>query len=585
MTSFKTKLQGHRLVQALPAPPAEDRRGFIRGVALGAVALSGMGLAGCGGGGGGSGGDAPAAAFDHGVASGDPLADRVILWSRVSTPEADIAVGWEVASDAGFANVVSSGSASANAATDHTVKVDVAGLQPAKAYWYRFKAGAATSPVGRTRTLPSGNVSQVRLAVFCCANYPAGYFNVYADAAARDDLDATVHLGDYLYEYGRGEGASANEQALNRLVQPAAETLSLADYRARHAQYKTDPDLQALHARAPMIAVWDDHEVANDTYRSGAQNHQPATEGDFAARKAAAIQAYHEWMPTRPGAGERLYRSFDFGDLMSLHLLDTRVIGRDQQLAYANYFSAAGFDAAGFNAAVANPERQLLGAEQTLWLQQQLGASTATWQLLGQQVLIGRMNIPAAIVAEATHPGTGVTVSQYTAIAAKAQTDPASLTPAERAILAQPFIPYNLDAWDGYAAARETVLATARSLDKNLVVLSGDTHNAWANDLLDANGNAVGVEFATASVSSPGFEASLPNENPAALAASLAQLIVPLQYCDTARRGYLLLTATTAQCRADWVYVSTVSSRTYTATTGKSLRVLPGSGQRKISAV
>jgi alkaline phosphatase D len=579
MTPTKTRLQGHNLLQTPLAAAGEGRRGFIRDLALGTIALGGLGLAGCGG------DDDPSAAFQHGVASGDPLVDRVILWTRVTTPETSLRVSWELASDAGFSAVVASGAVTATAASDYTVKVDATGLEAAKAYWYRFRAGNATSPVGRTRTLPSGSVAQVRLAVFSCANFPAGYFNVYAEAAQRDDLDATVHLGDYLYEYARGGYASGNAQALGRQVEPGTELLSLADYRTRHAQYKTDADLQTLHARAPMIAVWDDHEIANDAYVTGAENHQPATEGDYAQRRAAAIQAYHEWMPTRVGTAERIYRSFDFGSLLSLHMLDTRVIGRDQQLDYANYFTATGFDAAAFTAAVGSPTRQLMGAEQTTWLQQRLAASTATWQVLGQQVLMGRMNIPAPILSEANNPGTGVTVSQYAAIVAKAQTAPATLTPTEQAILAQPSIPYNLDAWDGYAVARETVLGAARALDKNLVVLSGDTHNAWANDLLDLSGNQVGVEFATSSVSSPGFEEYLPAEDPAQLAASLTQLIGPLQYCDTSRRGYMLLTATATECRADWVYVSTIASRSYTATTSKSLRMLPGAGNRRIAEV
>lgn len=557
-----------------------SRRDFLRDAALGVVAIGTVHLAGCG-----SDND-PDLAFTHGVASGDPLADRVILWTRVTTDAAgSTELRWEVASDAGFATIVASGSASTDASRNHTVKVDATGLQPNTRYWYRFSAGDHRSPVGRTKTLPTGSVQQVRLAVFSCANYPTGYFNVYAEAAKRNDLDATVHLGDYLYEYARGGYASEDAAALGREVQPAGEILSLADYRRRHAQYKTDPDAQALHAAAPMIAVWDDHEIANDAWRNGAENHQPATEGDFAARRAAALQAYHEWMPTRVGADASLiYRSFDFGNLVSLHMLDTRLVGRDEQLDYADYFTPTGFDAAGFTAAVADPQRQLLGATQTAWLQQRLAASTATWQVLGQQVLMGRMNIPAPILQEATAPGTGVTVSQYAAIVAKAQTNPASLTPTEQAILAQPSIPYNLDAWDGYAVAREAVLGTARQLDKNLVVLSGDTHNAWASDLLDINGNQVGVEFATSSVSSPGFEEYLPGEEPATLAASLTQLIGPLQYCDTARRGFMLLTATTAECRADWVYVDTIASRSYVATSNAALKVLPGAANRRIVA-
>ncbi|EJE53235.1 phosphodiesterase/alkaline phosphatase D [Acidovorax sp. CF316] len=562
--------------------PEEDaqssRRNFVRQLALGAAALGTLPLAACGGS-----DSPPEVRFDHGVASGDPLGDRVMLWTRVTPPAnhgEDIPVRWEVASDAAFANLVAQGTASATAARDFTVKVDATGLKPATTYHYRFTAYASTSPAARTRTLPAGGVAQVRLAVFSCANYPTGYFNVYADAARRNDLDATVHLGDYLYEYARGGYASANAGALGRLAQPAGEILSLADYRTRHAQYKTDPDLQALHAAAPMIAVWDDHEITNDTWANGAENHQSATEGSFAARKAAAMQAYHEWMPTRNAQPELIYRSFAFGDLVALHMLDTRVIGRDEQADYTRFFTASGFDAAGFTAAVGSPTRQLMGATQTQWLQQQMAASSATWQVLGQQVLMGRMNIPAPILIDTMQPGAGVSVSQYAAIVAKAQTAPATLTATEKGVLAQPSIPYNLDAWDGYQAARETVLGMARGLNKNLVVLSGDTHNAWANELADMGGNAVGVEFATSSVTSPGFEEYLPKENPAVLAGALQQLIQPLKYCDTSRRGYMLLTATATECRADWVYVNTITSRGYTASTGKSLKVLAGAAGR-----
>jgi alkaline phosphatase D len=256
-----------------------------------------------------------------------------------------------------------------------------------------------------------------------------------------------------------------------------------------------------------MIAVWDDHEIANDTWATGAENHQSATEGSFAARKAAALQAYHEWMPTRNAQPDLIYRSFNFGNLLALHMLDTRVVGRDEHLPTTPASSPPAVLTLPVSPPPwAHPTRQLMGGTQTQWLQQQMAASTATWQVLGQQVLMGRMNIPAPILVETIQPGAGVTVSQYAAIVAKAQTAPATLTAAEKAILAQPSIPYNLDAWDGYQAARETVLGTARSLGKNLVVLSGDTHNAWANELADMGGNAVGVEFATSSVSSPGFE-------------------------------------------------------------------------------
>jgi alkaline phosphatase D len=580
------------------APADAGRRGFVRRLAAGAGALGAMPLLAHAHGRDDDNEDQDErderhehghrVRFTHGVASGDPLSDRVILWTRVTPviPRANARIGvrWEVARDARFRHIVARGRAVATAASDYTVKVDPQGLRPATTYHYRFSVGDTTSPAGRTRTLPKGDVDQVKLAVFSCANYPAGFFNVYADAARRQDLDATVHLGDYLYEYGQGGYASADAAALGRLVDPVGEIVSLQDYRLRHAQYRGDADLQALHAMAPMIAVWDDHEITNDSWRDGAENHQPATEGAYSVRKAAAIQAYHEWMPTRVAQPGIIYRSFDFGSLVSLHMLDTRLAGRDQQLDYNDYFTATGFDAAGFTAAVANPARQLLGAEQTTWLQQQLSRSTATWQVLGQQVLMGRMNIPAPILVETITPGAGVSVSQYAAIAAKARSAPATLTTAERAILAQPSIPYNLDAWDGHAVARETVLGTALSLKKNLVVLSGDTHNAWANELNDRLGNPVGVEFATSSVTSPGFEAYLPNENPAVLAGALQQLISPLKYCDTSRRGYMVITATREACQADWVHVDTIAQHAFVATTDKSLKVLAGGAGRIVSA-
>ncbi|RCW75666.1 alkaline phosphatase D family protein [Pseudorhodoferax soli] len=568
----------HPLAEAAPTQPG--RRRFVRQVALGAAALGGLALAGCGGS-----DDDPEVAFAHGVASGDPLADRVILWTRVSTAATgDIVLRWEVATDSAFANIVASGETRTAAARDHTVKVDATGLSAGRSYWYRFNAYGQLSPVGRTRTLPAAGAAQVRLAVFSCANYPAGYFNVYAEAAKRNDLDATVHLGDYIYEYARGGYASADAAALGRLSEPATETVQLADYRRRYAQYRGDADLQALHAAVPMIAVWDDHEISNDTWRNGAENHQP-DEGDFGARKAAAVQAYHEWMPIRSGTDTGLiYRSFDFGGLLALHMLDTRTIGRDEQLSYTPYITQTGLDAAGFSAAVGDPARQLLGSTQAAWLGQQMAASTATWQVLGQQVLMGRMQVPAPLLFGLLGLG-GVSLVEYSALATKAATAPQTLTPQELAVLQAPAIPYNLDAWDGYPAAREAVLEMARSRDKNLVVLAGDTHNAWASDLLDAQGGRIGVEFATSSVTSPGFEDYLPGENPAVLAGALTQLVGPLQYCDTARRGYMVLTATATECRADWTYVDTIASRSYQAVTDKALRVLPGAANRRIVAV
>lgn len=548
-----------------------NRRDFIIGVSAGAAALPGVSRAVV---------LDPSAAFTHGVASGDPLSDRVILWTRVSPALGNsVAVNWEVAADAGFAQVLRRGRALALATNDHTVKVDAMGLPAGANLFFRFSTAGQTSPVGRTRTLPVGALSSLKLAVFSCSNYPAGFFHAYAEAARMEDVFAAVHLGDYIYEYARDGYASADAAALERESEPPHELLSLNDYRRRYAQYRSDADLQALHAAMPWICVWDDHEISNDTWKDGAENHTPATEGDFALRRAAAIKAYHEWLPIRaPEANrlQRIYRSFSFGNLVDLHMLDTRVIGRDLQLDYANYFGANGFDGARFTADIANPARQLLGAEQTQWLSGRLAATQSTWTLLGQQVLMGRMNIPAPLVLGQ------ITFGAYSQLLFKAATAPATLTPQEQAILAQPAIPYNLDAWDGYAVARETVLGTARALNKNLVVLAGDTHNAWASDLADRNGNPVGVEFGTPGVTSPGLETYFPNENPQAVAGGLQQIIGPLVYAETANRGFMVVTATPQECRCDWHFVSTVKSASYSAYVAKSLRTLPGAGNRTL---
>ncbi|MFZ6815698.1 alkaline phosphatase D family protein [Undibacterium sp. Rencai35W] len=558
-----------------------SRRQFIRDFTFGTVAVSSaLSLAACGGGNGNN----LTVNFLHGVASGDPQSDKVIIWTRL-TPSAsqDLDVTWEMASDDQFTRIVKSGSFTTTAARDFTVKVDVTGLSASTVYFYRFTYGTARSATGRTKTLPTGSVSQVKLAVFTCSNYPAGYFNVYAEVAKLNDIDAAIHLGDYIYEYQRDGYASQDAASLNRLVDPKNEIITLTDYRSRYAQYRTDGDLQAMHAALPLIAIWDDHEFANDAWTGGAENHDPATEGPFSARRAAALQAYNEWMPIRlpdTTKNDRIYRSFDFGNLVSLHMLDTRLIGREQQLSYTNYISASGaFDAVKFTTDISNPARQLMGAEQTSWLQSQLGKSTATWQILGQQVLMARMNIPAPLVLQA------INFSDYTALLVKAQTAPATLTAAEKQILAQPSIPYNLDAWDGYAAARETVFATAKALDKNLIALAGDTHNTWASDLADLSGNAVGVEFGVTSVTSPGFEEIFPKEDPAKVAGGLEQIIGPLVYAETKSRGFMIVTATPTEARAEWRYVSTVKSKTYTVVPGKTLKTLPGAANRKLLPV
>jgi alkaline phosphatase D len=570
-----------------------NRRDFLRASALavGTIVVS-SGLQGCLS---SSSSDDAARelSFNHGVASGDPLADRVIIWTRVTPLDgrsADISVGWEIATDAAFTDLVHSGTATTGAARDYTLKVDAQNLLPGTTYYYRFKAADVISPVGRMKTLPAGSIDQVRFAVMSCSNYPAGYFHVYAAAVAESELDAVIHLGDYIYEYGNGGYATEDAAALGRLLPDnnAEEILSLTDYRRRYALYRTDTDLQSLHAAAPFIAVWDDHEVANDTWRDGAENHNEG-EGDFTARKLAALQAYFEWMPVRPASAndeETIYRRFDFGDLVSLHMLDTRIIGRDEQLDYANYIGASGFDATAFAADVSDSNRTLLGQKQLNWLQTQLATSTAIWQVLGQQILMGRMLLPAEMLTALQSPGSGELTTMLTelvTIKLRRQAGDPTLTSEEIARI-ETVIPYNLDAWDGYAYEREVLLGTARGLNQNLIVLAGDTHNAWANNLATLSGDAVGVEFATASVSSPGLEEYLglsDAEVPGAEQA-ITTLVDGLEYLNANQRGYLVVTFTTNDAVADWRFVDTVKSSTWNLDTSraKSLRTLPGAANR-----
>lgn len=580
-----------------------NRRRFMKGfgtIGITAVGASSLGLVGCG-----SDDDSfntdvgETVSFDHGVASGDPLSDRVILWTRVTpqnTGSQKFTVKWLMARNPQMTDVVSQGEIIASAVKDYTLKVDVNALEPNTVYYYQFVVGKKASRVGKTKTLPVGQVSQVKMAVFSCANYPAGFFHVYADAAKRNDLDVCIHLGDYIYEYGRtvtnAQGntvpayASANAAAIDREVMPEQEAFTLNSYRTRYAQYKTDADLQDLHAIAPMIAVWDDHELANDTYSGGADNHQPSTEGSWDARKVAALTAYHEWMPIRTDEKSEIYRRFDFGNLLTLSMLDTRVVGRDKQLNYVDFIKVDNIvgpyiDTDAFILATNDSERQLLGLKQSNWLVSQLQQSTAKWQMLGQQILMGRMNIPAPVILNLANPQYGLSINAYLALVNKAQTNPQALTPREQALLQQPSIPYNIDAWDGYGSARELVLNAAKSLNKNLVVLAGDSHNAWANNLTTKEGATVGVEFATSSVSSPGFEEYVPDLPPATVQAVLVQLIDGLKYMNPNERGYMAITVTPESCQTEWIFVSDILKQTYSSEIGKTLKVM--AGENKIS--
>ncbi|MBX9902584.1 MAG: alkaline phosphatase D family protein [Burkholderiaceae bacterium] len=535
-----------------------------------AVIASGGVLTACGSNGVELGGEQ--AAFNYGVASGDPLADRVILWThaKIST-DASVPLTWQIAADANFSPILFSGKVTASADTGFTAKVDATGLSANTEYFYRFVApNNSVSAVGRTRTLPVGNVSEVKLAVFSCSDYPAGYFNAY-DAAVSSGAQVALHLGDYIYEYKDGVYPPAASAVAARVSAPASEVVTVADYRARHALHKADPYVKALHARMPLIAIWDDHEFANNAWIGGAENHNPQTQGTWNARKAAASQVYHEWMPIRspdPSNLLRIYRSFDFGNLLSLHMLDTRIIGREQQPD--RMLDANGRDVPNpaFLPYAFNRNKQLLGETQQAWLDTQMTGSKATWQILGNQTIMGRTILPASVLSTnlSTASVTAYLTAKATPVALQTQEQKDLLDPSKN-----PRISYTFDDWEGYPAARDAVLNSAAKLKaagKKFVVLSGDSHNAWYYKLTLADGTQVGAEFAGMSVTSSGFEGVFPPAvvPPATLAATIRAFVEDLNYVDTYRRGYMLITVTPAATKADYVYVSTVTSSSYTTT-------------------
>ena len=517
-----------------------SRRRFlaISAATLGSLAIRGMPVL-----------AAAPAHFTHGVASGDPLQDRVILWTRVlpgsGQPET-LDVKWEMATDQRFNNIVATGLTQTGPARDFTVKVDASGLDAGQSYFYRFNAEGVTSVTGRTRTLPSAGVAQARLAVVSCSNYPQGYFNAYKEIAARD-CDAVLHLGDYIYEYPDGGYANPLILEKGRHVQPIHEIVSLEDYRMRYGLYRSDADLQAIHQAHPFICVWDDHEITNNTFKEGAENHNPDQgEGDFGGRRLAAIQAFHEWLPIREQSSIEegiIYRSFDFGDLASLIMMDTRLVGRDEQLTHNMNIDV-------IRSELADPARSIIGAQQENWLAAQLKNSADAgipWQIIGQQVIMGRKNIPLVANEEfAPEVRDAVANSRYALLRERGQLG----------------LPLNFDAWDGYPANRERVLDMFRELANNVVVLAGDTHSSWAFDLHDEEGDAIAVEFGTPSVSSPGFESFMPLPEDK-LVEAFMRASPEMRYMRGLGRGWMELDITREKIANSYFYVSTVMEQAY----------------------
>ena len=484
--------------------------------------------------------------FTHAVASGEPSQHSVLLWTRYVSPDETKLVA-EVAENVSFDRIVAGAEAVASPERDHTAKVDVAGLQPGRWYYYRFRAPSGEiSPTGRTRTLPDGPISRFTLGVFSCANLPFGWFNAYAHAAGRSDLDLMVHLGDYLYEYERGKYPVVEDVLPGRPIEPAHETLHLADYRLRHAAYRADPDLQRLHQAFPMIAMWDDHELANDAWKGGAQNHQPATEGAWEARRAAAVRAYREWMPVSDNG----YQEYRVGELATIFRPDTRLAGRVEQLSLARALQGQADPKAAMIAfrdgPWNSPERTILGFEQEQRLAEGFRRSSAAgvrWQVLAQQLVMGSL-----VLSPKAAEWIGRDASEQT----RRNTEIGLLA-------ASVGLPLGMDMWDGYPAARGRLLKSAQEADANLVVLSGDSHNAWAFDL--ANGGAsAGVEFAGQSVTSPGFESYAPGVSTAELASATMARNPGLKWANLERRGYMAVEFTPARATAEYVLLDTVRS-------------------------
>ncbi|WP_232366818.1 alkaline phosphatase D family protein [Alteripontixanthobacter muriae] len=509
--------------------------------------------------------------FGHGVASGDPAADGAVIWTRISTGEGatgDIPVRWHVAAAPG-AQPTRSGTAMASAAADRTVKVEVTGLEPGRDYWYRFEGpDGSISPEGRFRTLPVGAVQNVVFAVASCQLYPGGYYNAYAHMARQERLDAVLMLGDYIYEYGEEGYGSDIGRRLGRLPDPPHETVTLADYRRRHAQVKSDPDMQAAHARAAFICVWDDHEVTNDGWIGGAENHQPATEGDWATRKATAMQAYFEWMPIRTPdprrPAEAIFRSFEFGDLATLAMLETRLLARTEQLEFAGEVGDA--DAyAQFVSAIAQEDRELIGPQQRDWLQGVLSASVnegKPWQVIGNQVVMAQVSGPDLEGGMGPQP--------YAAFLAKLPSEWNGRVMAAQAGY-RAGVPFNLDAWDGYPAARRRLYDTFRASGAKPIVLAGDSHAGWANNLRDESGDLVALEAGCTAVTSPSYGALLPG-----IGRYIEQANSEVAYCNQDRKGYTLLTLSPQSARADFVTVSTVIDRQFEADTDRSFVTAAG---------
>jgi alkaline phosphatase D len=501
--------------------------------------------------------------FKHGVASGDPHPHSVILWTRVSptaaaTPGSGkgprVSVTWQVAKDPAFKNVVRRGTFETGAGRDHTVKLEVGRLSPRTLYFYRFRYDGVFSRVGRTQTAPAVTATpeNLRFGVASCANYQAGYFSAYRGLADRDDLDAIIHMGDYVYEYGSGEYGLGMGQVDVRPHDPTHEMVSLEDYRRRYAQYRQDADLQRLHAKYAFISTIDDHEVADNSWDGGAVNHDPATEGDYVERRKRAYRALDEWMPIRLGAtvalgdGMRVYRRLQFGTLAELSMLELRQY-RDEMVAVV--------PTPGPNpdAGVDDPDRTITGPNQMVFLKDALASDRAQWKIIGNPLMITPVSysdLPSDVVGPITDM-----------IGNVVPTDGAT---------------YNTDQWDGYTDDRREVFEFLRDQGiHDTVFITGDIHSGWACDLpveaatYPVTGETVGVEFVGTSVTSNNLKDY--TDSPArttslAVEAALTTANSHVKYLNFDDHGFSVLDVTSERTQMDWYVISARDDKDATIT-------------------
>jgi len=527
------------------------------------------------------------ALFAHGVASGDPGADSVVLWTRITPNESNsVTVRYEVSTSEDFSSITAEGSVDALYENDFTAKTLAEGLKPGAKYYYRFIVGDAVSPIGRTRTLPNASIEKAKFAVLSCSNFPFGHFNVY-DLVARDsELDAVIHLGDYIYEYGGGAGeyGSTEGERLGRAHQPAHKLISLADYRARHAQYKSDPCAQAAHAAHPFITIWDDHETANDSWSGGAENHDPDTDGEWETRKRAALQAYYEWMPIREPhwapAREAIFRSFSFGDLLTIVALESRLFARSKNFVYDEIVPTLTSPEAVANFRdniLWSPDRELLGAKQLEFVKDALKNSKdagQAWRLIANQV----------IMAKVTAPNLEPHMTEADMAALEAQWDQARSFVKFSTL----GLPTNLDAWDGYPAARERFYDAVKNSTggDGVVVVTGDTHTWWANDLVAKGGEHIGVELGGHSVTSPSpYRKEFLGGKGAEYALLTGRDNKDVRYISGEDHGYVSLTVTRDNMDASFIAVDTIEEPHYEAFEKAGFTIEKSGGKAQFAGV